>query len=383
MKITILKDKLKEGLSMVEKTSIKSTTLPILNNILFSVEKSFLNLTSTNLEIGINWWSLVKTEKEGKIAVPSKILTNFINFLPNKPILLESKNFDLKIECGNYQTLIKGVNPEEFPIIPKVQSEEKIEIQIKPFCQGLSSVVDVVSPSSTVTRPELSGVYLFFQKNLITMAATDSFRLSEKKVYSEYFSTNISKEYSFIIPYKTVREIINIFSEKEGSLTVYFSPNQILFETALSEASHPQIQLTSKLIDGDYPNYQEIIPKKHETNFIFSLDEFINQIKLASLFSGKINEIKLKIIPSKNQINFSSENPEVGEYQSFLNGKVEGKACEVSFNYKFLLDGLISLSALRQKKSEAVLELTGSEKPGILRPKNGEDYLYLVMPIKS
>ncbi|MDP2967580.1 MAG: hypothetical protein Q8N87_04200, partial [bacterium] len=124
-------------------------------------------------------------------------------------------------------------------------------------------------------------------------------------------------------------------------------------------------------------------PKRYDTRIIFCLEEFINQIKLASLFSGKINEIKLKIDSSKNQINFFSQNPDVGEYQSFLIGKVEGKPCEISFNYRFLLDGLLNLSSLQQKKPEAVLELTGSEKPGILRLKDEESYLYLVMPIKS
>jgi len=381
MKITILKDKLKEGINIIEKISAKSISLPILNNVLISAEKNFLNLTTTDLEVGLKWWSLIKTEREGKVAVPSRILSSFINFLPNKLVNLELEDFNLKIKCENYETTIKGVNPEDFPIIPQVSDEEKIEVQIKSFCKSLSSVVDIASLSST--KPEISGVYFIFQKNLITMAATDSFRLGEKKIYLDSPLNNISKDYSLILPQKAAKEIINIFGEKEGILTIYFSPNQILFETSLSEVSHPQIQLTSRLIEGDYPNYQEIIPKRYDTRIIFSLEEFINQIKLASLFSGKINEIKLKIDSSKNQINFFSQNPDVGEYQSFLIGKVEGKPCEISFNYRFLLDGLLNLSSLQQKKPEAVLELTGSEKPGILRLKDEESYLYLVMPIKS
>jgi DNA polymerase-3 subunit beta len=381
MKITILKDKLKEGINIIEKISAKSISLPILNNVLISTEKNFLNLTTTDLEVGVKWWSLIKTEREGKVAVPSRILSNFINFLPNKLVNLELEDFNLKIKCENYETTIKGVNPEDFPIIPQVSDEEKIEVQIKSFCKSLSSVVDIASLSST--KPEISGVYFIFQKNLITMAATDSFRLGEKKIYLDSPLNNISKDYSLILPQKAAKEIINIFGEKEGVLTIYFSPNQILFETSLSEVSHPQIQLTSRLIEGDYPNYQEIIPKRYDTRIIFSLEEFINQIKLASLFSGKINEIKLKIDSSKNQINFFSQNPDVGEYQSFLIGKVEGKPCEISFNYRFLLDGLLNLSSLQQKKPEVVLELTGSEKPGILRLKEEESYLYLVMPIKS
>ncbi len=381
MKTIILKDKLKEGISVVEKIAGKSLTLPILNNILISAEKNFLNLTSTDLEIGINWWSLVKNEKEGKIAVPARVLSSFINFLPNnKPVELELKGLDLKIKCGNHQSSLKGVNPEDFPIIPKVSTQEKITVKGSVFCQNLSKVVDIASFSST--KPEISGVYFLFQKNLIVMAATDSFRLGEKKIYLETPLSNISKDYSLILPQRAAKEIISIFGERED-LTVYFSPNQILLETLLSETKHPQIQVVSRLIEGEYPNYQEIIPKKFETKISLGVNEFINQIKLASLFSGKINEIKLKIDPKKNQLNLSSQNPEVGEHESFLQGKVEGKPCEVSFNHRFLLDGLLNIAAGKEKDSEVILELNSSDKPGVLRPKNDETYLYLVMPIRA
>jgi len=381
MKTIILKDKLEEGISVVEKIAGKSLTLPILNNILISAEKNFLNLTSTDLEIGINWWSLVKNEKEGKIAVPARVLSSFVNFLPNnKSVELELKGLDLKIKCGNQQSSLKGVSPEDFPIIPKVSTQEKIMVKGNVFCQNLSKVVDIASFSST--KPEISGVYFLFQKNLIIMAATDSFRLAEKKIYLETPLSNISKDYSLILPQRAAKEIISIFGEKED-LIIYFSPNQILFETALSETKHPQIQVISRLIEGEYPNYQEIIPKKFETKISLRVNEFINQIKLASLFSGKINEIKIKIDPKKNQLNLSSQNPDVGEHESFLQGKVEGKACEVSFNHRFLLDGLLNIAAGREKDSEVILELNSSEKPGVLRPKNDETYLYLVMPIRA
>ena len=164
MKTIILKEKLKEGISVVERVAGKSLNLPILNNILLSVEKNFLNLTATDLEIGINWWSLVKTEKEGKIALPSRVLSSFVNFLPNKPVNLEIKDLSLKIECENYQTSIKGFNSEEFPIIPSVSDEEEIIMPSKIFCQNLSSVVDIASYSSF--KPEISGIYFLFQKIL-------------------------------------------------------------------------------------------------------------------------------------------------------------------------------------------------------------------------
>lgn len=380
MKTTILKDKLKEGINVVERMAGRSLTLPILNNILMRTEKNFLNLSSTDLEIGINWWALVKMEKEGSIAVPAKVLSGFVNFLPNKPIDLSLKNLDLKVECENYKTSIKGVDPEDFPIIPKVSSDEKISVDSRSFCQDLSKVVDIASYSST--KVEISGVYFLFQKDQITMTATDSFRLGEKKLALSSPST-LSKEYSLILPQRAAKEIINIFSEKEGSLAICLSPNQILFESLLPETPHSQVQLTSRLIDGEYPNYQEIIPKSFETRISLQGAELVNQIRLASFFSGKTNEIKIKVDPKKNQLDISSQNPDVGEHQSFVKGKAEGDSCEISFNHKFLLDGLLSLVAGREKSAEIILELNGSERPGVLKFKGDDSYLYLVMPIKA
>ncbi len=376
MKVTILKEKLKNGISIVERVADRVVGLPILNNILINVEKNFLNLTTTDLEIGINWWSLVKTEKEGKIAVPTRVLSGFVNFLPDKPIQLELKGLNLKVDCENHQTSIKGLNPEEFPIIPKITSDENISIKSSIFCQGLGQVVDFVGYASS--RPEISGIYFSFQKNLIIITATDSFRLGEKKIFINPPFEGLSKDYSFILPQRAAKEIVNIFSAKDENLTVYLSPNQVMFETFLPETPHPQIQLVSRLIEGEYPNYQEIVPQKYETQITLSRNDFINQVKLASLFGGKINEVKLKIDSLKNKINISSQNPDLGEHRSILNGKAEGKNCEISFNYRFLLDGLLNI-----KTPEVILELSGSEKPGILRPKGDESYFYLVMPIKA
>ena len=382
MKTIILKEKLKQGINVVERISAKSLNLPILNNILIKAEKNFLNLISTDLEIGINWWSLAKIEKQGKITIPSRVFSSFINFLPNKPISLNLKELNLEIDCENYHTSLRGIDFEEFPIIPEIPKNEKVLVQSKTFCQGLSQVKDIASHSSI--KPEISGVYFLFQKNMIIMTATDSFRLGEKKIYLNSSSIDISKDYSFILPQRAAKEIINIFNEKEEDLTIYFSPNQVLFETLLSETSHPEIQLTSRLVEGEYPNYQEIIPQKTETQVTFRVEEFINQIKSASLFSGKINEIKLKIDPLKNQLTLFSQDSNIGEYQSFLNVKIKGNPCEISFNHRFLLDGLLNIALEQGKDSEAVLELINSEKPGMLRPKEGdESYLYLIMPIKG
>jgi len=373
MKLTILQENLKKGLEVVERISGKSLTLPILNNALISAEKNFLNLASTDLEIGINWWSLAKIEKQGKITIPIRIFSSFINLLPNKKINIELKNNNLYLKCENYNTQIKGISAEEFPIIPKISSEESVIVNTNSFCQGIKQVVDIPVPSTT--KPEISGIYFSFQKKLITIASTDSFRLGEKKIFTE---NNIKENYSFILPQKTAKELINIFGEKNKELKIYFSPNQIMFESFLEETKHPEIQIVSRLIEGEYPNYQEIIPTKYNTEIILKKDEFLNQIKSASLFSGKINEVKIKADPKEKEIKIFSQNPEIGQYQSSIKAQIKGEQTEVSFNYRFLLDGVLNI-----KSSEINFGLNGDSGPGILKPIGDESFLYVVMPIKT
>jgi len=373
MKITILKEKLKEGINFVEKISQKTFTLPILQNTLFKTEKNFLKLSTTNLESGTTWWNLVKVEEEGQICIPTRFFSGFINSLPNKPINLEVKDLVLSLECENYKTKIKGFNPEEFPIIPSIKEGEVLSVDCFSFCQALNQVLDI--PSSSLVRPEISGIFLSFQSDLVKIVATDSFRLAERKIF---LKTNLSKEYSLILPQTACREIVSIFGDKEGELKIYFSPNQIWLEYMMVEISHPQLQFTSRLIEGEYPNYQEIIPKKFETHLTLSKEEFLNQIKTASLFSGKISEVKLKIDPKKGVVEILSQSPDLGEYNSFLKGKIEGREVSISFNHRFLIDGISEI-----KTKELIFEITNEEGPSVLKPTDLEDYLYIIMPIKN
>jgi len=372
MILTILKEKLKEGVNAIEKISQKPLALPILQSTLFKVEQSFLKLSTTNLESGIIWWGLAKVEEEGQICLPTRLFSSLLNFLPPKPLLLSTENLVLGIECENFKTKIKGFNPEEFPIIPQAKEGETLTLDCFNLCQALSQILDIPSPS--VARPEISGVFSHFQDGLLELVATDSFRLAEKKLPLQ---TNLTKEYSLILPQSAAREIVNVFGEKDGELKIYFSPNQIWLEYMMAEVPHPQIQFTSRLIEGEYPNYQEIIPKKFETTLQISKEEFLNQIKTASLFSGKSNEVRLKINPKEELCEISSQSPDLGEYKSSPKGKIEGKELSISFNQRFLIDGISKI-----KTKELIFELTNEEGPAILKPVGLEDYFYIIMPVK-
>jgi DNA polymerase-3 subunit beta len=373
MKLTILQEKLKKGLSVVERVSSKSLSLPVLNNILISADKNMINLVATDLEIGINWWDLSKTESEGKITIPAHLFSGFVGMLPNEKIEIEEEKDGLLIKCKKNKTQIKGISAEEFPIIPRVNEGENISVNSSVFCQNLAQVADIASPSNT--RPEISGVYLVFQKNQITMVSTDSFRLAEKKIFLKQTAA-LNKDYNLIIPQRAVKEIINIFGEYNKDLKIYFSSNQIMFEVLMEETNHPHIQLVSRLIEGEYPNYKEIIPTKHSTQITLERNEFINQVKTASFFAGKVNEIKIKA--NEKEIEISSQSSDVGNHLSAMSAKITGEETEVAFNHKFLLDGLVNI-----KSSEVVLELNGDAGAAVLRPVGDDTYLYVVMPIKA
>lgn len=372
MLLYILKNKLENSLLKVSKIIVKKTSLPILSYCLLNTEKNFLKISTTNLESGISVWVLAKIEKEGKICVNPRFFLDLVSGLPEETISLRLDNANLLVEAKTMRAKIKTINPEEFPIIPQIDSLEKIKIKCKDLCQGLLDIINI--PSYSIGKPEISGIFFSFEKSYLTLTATDSFRLIEKKIKIE---NQVPKVYSFILPQGASKEIISIFSNYEGMLDFYISPNQIFIEKTMEEIEHPEIIYTSRLIEGEYPNYQEIIPKKYKTKVILDKETFLKQIKTASLFSSRINEVKLKIIPIENKIEITSQNPELGEYKSEFKGEIEGEEIFISFNYKFLLQGIQII-----QEKEILLFLSSEDGPAIIKPKTSEGCFYILMPIK-
>ena len=373
MKLTILTQELKKGLNYTERLTGKNLTLPILNNVLIEALPNFLKISSTDLETGIEWWGLCKTEEEGKITVPAKILTQVINNISDEKIEIENKNDTLFIKTKTFRTQIKGYTSDDFPIIPQFSKEDFIEINAQELKDGLIDVVDIASMSQI--RPEISGIYFVFKKDLVNLVATDSFRLVERTLQSSNYKNSFNDEIKFILSQKTTKEVINILQENTGSVKIYYSESQILFETNLNEVDHPEINLISRQIEGNYPAYKEIIPKEYKTRIIVDKDFLTKQIKLAGLFAGKINEIKIK--NDDKNLEILSQDLELGENSSILEAKIEGEPVEISFNYKFILDGVS-----RVKTKNAILELQGASGAGVIKAEEGVDYIYVVMPIK-
>ena len=369
------KDIFKKGLQLVERITGKNVVLPILNNVLLSAKDSFLKLVTTDLEIAIQHFVLAKIEKEGEITVPAKVISNFVSYVPENNLTLQSEKGKLKISGETYQTEIKGLEPKDFPIIPKIEKNEFVEVNPSVFTEGIMQVIDFCAV--TQTRPELSGVYFSFNKNECKIVATDSFRLAEKTLFFEKPQETIKKEVSLILPRNAAKEVVNLFQDAISKIKVYFSPNQILFESYFADIDHPQTQLISRLIEGEFPAYQEIIPKESKTNLVLSRDQFIDYLKATSIFAGRGNEVKIGVLPKKNEVEIFSENAEVGSGRFRMPAQIEGEKVEVCFNYKFLLEGINKI-----KTSEIFIGLNGEEGPAIVKAPSDTDFIYIVMPIK-
>ncbi len=321
LKIFSLQENLKQGLALVGHVSGKNINLPILNNVLVKAEEGKIRLIATNLEIGVISTVRGKIEREGLFTVSSKIISDCINLLPNKKIGLEQKDNDLLVDCENYQAKVKGQSAEEFPLIPEVDRKHYFSAEAEEVKKAVSQVIFATAASET--RLELSGVLFIFSGNNLTIAATDSYRLAEKKIQ---IKSNSEEEKKIIVPAKTLQELLRILSvnlgdeveEKTSEIKFYISENQILF-------TYGSTELVSRLIEGQYPDYQQIIPTASKTKISIDRQELIRAVKMASLFSkAGINDVNLDFPAGKNQVVISSVSGQTGENITNLEARVSG-----------------------------------------------------------
>ena len=365
MHIICLQKNLKQALSICERIIGKNLTLPILNNILLSIENKRLRVSSTNLEIGINCWVSGKIEKEGEITVPARLLSNFVGNLPNKKVELKVKDSHLTVKCENHRANLKGLAAKDFPIIPKITENPLVEIKGDILKSALTQVVEMAAFSES--RPEISGIYLNFDKSQIKFVATDSFRLAEKVIGSK----NKFNNQSIIVPQRTITELIRVISDEEvNNVKIILGNNQILFDL-------DYCQIISRLIEGRYPDYQQIIPKESKTQATINKEELLNAVRIASLFSSKINDVKFVINPAKKQIEISAKDVDLGEDKSSLKADIRGPGLEIAFNYRYVLDGLNNILS-----DKVVFNLNSNAAPVVARPVGDKSYTYMIMPIK-
>lgn len=362
MKISCLQENLKNSIGVVERIIGQNTSLPILSKILLNAEENQLKISATNLEIGIITWLPGKTDKKGEACINAKIISGFVNNLSNGKINIEKKDNILIIQKDGYSAEIITGDEKNFPIIPKIKTNKKIKIKQKELKDGLDKTINSVATSDL--KPEITGIYFNFKKNILKLAATDSFRLSEKQIVLEDIPENID---NFILPQKTAQELIRLL-KNDGDIVLMVDKNQIFFD-------FDNIQIFSKLIDGQYPEYEQIIPKNFKTKTIIEKQEFLNVLKIASVFCGKTNDIKIKI--SQNKITVTSRDTEKGENKNEIPAKTDGPEVETIFNYKYLIDGLNNLN-----NKDVILFFNEKNTPAMVLGAETRGCLYIIMPIR-
>jgi len=382
MKIICTQENLSRGLSIVSHVSSKSTNLPILNNVLFTVEKNTIKLSATNLEIGIHCHIRGKVEKEGMYTVQAKLLADYINLLPKERVdieVLEDGNSSyLHIQCKNYSTKIKGLPASDFPLIPKIEKKRIYKCDLEDLRVSLSQVVFAVSINES--RPEIGGVFFHFQGDGLTLAATDSFRLSEKRLMSNSVRSAQGKDMKIIVPSRTIQEVFRVLGgykdqsdiENVDMVEIAISENQILFSVG-------NIEITSRLIEGHYPDYKQIIPKDFVTEVYMKQQEFVKAVKTASLFTRSgIYDVSLECLPDTKELVVRSGNSQIGENESRISAEVTGKKNSIILNYRYLLDGLQNINS-----DEVQFCIIDNTNPCVIQKKDSPDYMNIIMPIKQ
>ncbi len=373
MKFTCTKENLIRAITVVNNIAGKQTNLPILSNVLFRVEQAKVEVIATNLEIAVKTIIRAKIEKEGAFTVPAKIVSDYISFIDGDQITLEQSGSELLITSGGTATRMKGLPADEYPVIPFVDQGNEYRVLVAPFRESLSNVVFAASKQDI--RPELSGVYLSclaerYKEGMI-LASTDSYRLAEKKV------SIISGETPFqvIIPSRTVQEMIRLLStikqEQEEALTLRFAGTQMCM-------LYGDVELVSRLIDGDYPDYVQIIPQEHKTVAVISKEQLVKHIKAASIFSTSgMNGILFDINPSDGSFVLKASSQQSGEYVSDIPAELRGESNMVVLNYRYVLDGI------QQMEGDIEVRVNNNESPSMFSTRGNAGYVYIVMPIRQ
>ncbi len=365
MKIECPKEKLAHAISKAEKITGKNLTLPVLSCILLEAKNNNLTIRATNLDLGIEIILPVKVEEEGTVAVPGSVFSAFISQLQSKNVSLETSEGNLKIATPSNATVIKSMPHDDFPSLPVITDGKSFTMNAKDLIQGLKAVW--YSSSTSSMKPELSSVYIYPDGDSVVFVATDSFRLAEKRV-----QVKKAKDFQHILlPYKNVPEVIRVLEEFPGDVEVKMNKNQISFHA-------DGFYLTSRIVDGVFPDYKQIMPKDFKTEVIILKQDFLSALKLANLFSDAFKQVNMKIDPSAKLFQLKTRNSDLGENVNRLDGALSGDPIEINFNYKYVSDVFQSLEA-----DSVSLNFVALNRPMIMKGVSDSSFTYLVMPMNK
>ncbi len=367
MKVFCSQSDLDMALNITSKAISTHNTLPVLNNILLKTEAKRLYFSATNLEIAITYFIDCDVRNEGSVTVPAKLFSGYVNLIDKDNVEMEVKDGNtLYLHVGADETKIKGITADEFPLIPKMEKEESVEVDVRAFEKAIEQVV--FSASLNTSRPVLSGVFIKVEKDTLVMVATDSYRLSEKHIKLGYKGTS---SFSCIVPGRTIAELGKILSKvKEKKMEISVSKNQILFNTG-------NIELTSRLIEGKFPDYEKIIPKEGKTKFTVKVDALSQVVKRVNLFAKENNYSIRMTATNDGKLSISTDETKVGEEKAELEIKMEGENNKIAINAQYLLDVLLFIDS-----EEVEIGITDKLSPAVIKPCKKDDYTYIIMPLK-
>lgn len=365
MKITFLSDNLQKKLPFLNHAVSLKGQLPILSNFLLEIKKGKLTISATDLEIGISSTIPVNVEKEGRTTIPAKNFSDLLTNIGNQKITLSLEGETLKLTGEKIKASFQTTPADDFPTLYEEKGGGLINIKRSQVEEFISRVVFAAASDSS--RPALSGVLLDKDGNEVLFVATDGYRLSIQK---NVFTTKEELENPLVIPGRVIREILSI-NEESDDLDIFVSEksNQVLFSLG-------ETVLVGRLIEGEYPDYQKIIPTDFNTKTEVNRLELLNAIKICSVFARETANI-IKITIEKNKIIVSANSPSVGEDSVEILAKTVGEENEIAFNAKYVLDLLSSLD-----KDDLVFEMTGPLNPGVFKIKEDNSFLHLIMPIR-
>lgn len=368
MEIKILQEKLAKALNTVSRVAAGSrTTLPILSNVLIRVDDNKVTLTTTNLDMAVVSYLPASQSKNGVITVPARLMAEFVGNLPRGEVVEIGANGDkVAIKVSGYTSTINGASADDFPELPEIDESKAVKFQmgVEEFKEGLSQVM--IAASNDATRPALTGVYFNTFEGGLYLAATDGYRLAERK-----FIEKVSSEVMAIVPAASLQEVLRSLGDDVTEIELLFDETQVRFRLG-------EIEITSKLIDGSFPDYRQLIPKESEINLELKKDELTRVTKLAALFAREVGG-SIVCLANKDDGNFSiaSVANELGENSSKIATEVDNSG-KITLNSRFLLD---ALNVTNGEKIE--FKFSNNLNPIVIRAAKNQDYIHIIMPLKG
>ena len=363
MKLQVTQENLNRALGSVARVANSRGTLPILANVLIKTSNNRLSISATNLDIAITHYIGAKVSEEGSITVPARLMQDFISNLPSGIITLDLSDTKLNVTTDKYQSVVNGIMADDFPVMPAITKGKKWSISGKEFKKSLQQVV--LAASSDETRPVLTGVLFNTFEDSLFIAATDSYRLAEKRL------TKTKEEVDLLIPASSMQDLLRILGDNEEEVTVTHDEQQVLFQVG-------DIELVTRLIDGKYPDYRKLIPEKFATEAVLQRSDLVNVTKVSSLFAREsAGSVTIDVSEEEQSLSIRSVASQLGENTATATAKVTGSG-SITLNSRYLLDALGALSG-----DQVSFGFNGKLEPTLLRDPKSKDYRHVIMPLKS